>query len=105
MELRCKMNRSLAEGYPVLPDLGPDGPIKAVMPAQRVGAWVRELLTQRGVSEAADGEVVGPSCSGSGSDSNSTEDEQDVVLAVAADAGAPADTKFGFNACINWYSP
>ena len=208
MELRGKMNLSLAEGYPVLPDLGPDGPLKAAMPSQRVGAWVRELLMQRGFSEvevagitshslkctllswaskialpndtrrflghhtkaedgslltygrdnaagpmralegvlqavrsgaflpdctrsgrfaekearialseqhegvlgakpaagsasvpmasAADGGVVDPSCSGSDSDSSSTEDEQDVVLAVAADAGTPADTLSGF---------
>ena len=38
MDLRDKMNLSLAEGYPVLPDLGPDGPLKSAMPSQRVGA-------------------------------------------------------------------
>jgi hypothetical protein len=48
MSLRQKMGLSLSGGFPVLPDLGPDGPVKCAMPSQRVGAWVRELLVQKG---------------------------------------------------------
>ena len=80
MRLRTELGLSLAEGFPVLPELSRGGFIPEPMSSQRVSAWLIELLLQHGVPESE-------------LDGVSSHSLKCTLLSWAAKFGLPADVR------------